>query len=126
VNAGTHALRTKLCARTQFTPAAWWNETVCYPHLDAAQNVVAERISLPNHVFASMLVALCLAVGSCRLFRDNVMFDAGKLTGFLFYFAGNDKWLFDLAVALNDSWLNADQSGVNGLFNDKILHFMRP
>jgi hypothetical protein len=37
------------------------------------------------------------------LFRDNVMFEDGKLTGlFDFYFAGCDTFLFDLAVCLND------------------------
>jgi homoserine kinase type II len=37
------------------------------------------------------------------LFRDNVMFQDGRLTGFFdFYFAGVDSWLFDVAVCLND------------------------
>ena len=37
------------------------------------------------------------------LFRDNVMFDAGALSGFFdFYFAGVDSFAFDLAVCLND------------------------
>jgi homoserine kinase type II len=37
------------------------------------------------------------------LFRDNVMFEGETLTGFFdFYFAGVDRWLFDIAVCLND------------------------
>ncbi len=37
------------------------------------------------------------------LFRDNVMFDQGQLSGlFDFYFAGIDSFAFDLAVCLND------------------------
>ena len=37
------------------------------------------------------------------LFRDNVMFDGDRLSGFFdFYFAGCDTLLFDIAVCLND------------------------
>ena len=37
------------------------------------------------------------------LFRNNVMFNGDKLSGFFdFYFAGCDTWLFDVAVAIND------------------------
>ncbi len=102
----------------------WWNETVpvILPHLDAAQKaLLLSELAYQNHVFASSAYA-ALPCGPVHadLFRDNVMFDAGKLTGFFdFYFAGNDKWLFDLAVALNDWCLSADQSGVNGLFNEQ-------
>ncbi|KMZ12700.1 Homoserine kinase [Candidatus Burkholderia humilis] len=43
----------------------------------------------------------------CDLFRDNVLFAHGiehaRLGGFFdFYFAGVDKWLFDVAVTVND------------------------
>jgi homoserine kinase type II len=37
------------------------------------------------------------------LFRNNVMFEGERLTGFFdFYFAGCDTWLFDVAVTVND------------------------
>ena len=45
------------------------------------------------------------------LFRNNVMFDGERLTGFFdFYFAGCDTWLFDLAVTVND-WCIDQASG---------------
>lgn len=43
------------------------------------------------------------------LFRNNVMFDGDQLSGFFdFYFAGNDTWLFDIAVAVNDWCIQLD------------------
>jgi homoserine kinase type II len=46
------------------------------------------------------------------LFRNNVMFDGERLTGFFdFYFAGCDSWLFDLSVTVND-WCIDQATGV--------------
>lgn len=43
------------------------------------------------------------------LFRNNVMFDGDALTGFFdFYFAGDDCWLFDVAVTVNDWCVDLD------------------
>lgn len=45
------------------------------------------------------------------LFRNNVMFDGERLTGFFdFYFAGCDTLLFDVAVTVND-WCIALETG---------------
>ncbi len=86
---------------------AWWNETipVVLPHVDKAQAaLLRSELAFQNHIAAgSAYAALPRGPIHADLFRDNVMFENGRLTGFFdFYFAGVDSWLFDLAVALND------------------------
>ena len=85
----------------------WWNETVpvVLPHLSASQNaLIRTELAYQNHVAAlPAYAALPRGPVHADLFRDNVMFEDGELTGFFdFYFAGNDSFLFDLAVCLND------------------------
>lgn len=85
----------------------WWNETapVVLPFLDPAQAALLRaELAFQNHVAAgSAYAALPRGPIHADLFRDNVMFQDGRLTGFFdFYFAGNDAWLFDVAVCLND------------------------
>jgi len=86
---------------------AWWNETVpvVLPHVDPAQAaLLRSELAFQNHVAASTAwTALPRGPIHADLFRDNVMFQDGTLTGFFdFYFAGVDAWLFDVAVCLND------------------------
>lgn len=64
------------------------------------------------------------------LFRNNVMFDGERLTGFFdFYFAGCDTWLFDLAVTVNDWCVDVD-SGVLDVARVRAMvdayHAVRP
>ncbi len=90
---------------------AWWQATI--PQIEAHLNpdqksLIQSELSDQTAFFASDTYAQLPAGPShCDLFRDNVLFDpsSGKdqLGGFFdFYFAGNDKWLFDLAVTVND------------------------
>jgi homoserine kinase type II len=86
---------------------AWWNETapVVMPFLDPDQAaLLRSELAYQNHVAASSpYTALPRGPIHADLFRDNVMFEDGRLTGFFdFYFAGVDTWLFDIAVCLND------------------------
>jgi len=85
----------------------WWNETVpvVLPYLDEAQSqLLRSELAYQNHVAqGSAYSALPAGPVHADLFRDNVMFQGETLTGFFdFYFAGVDRWLFDLAVSLND------------------------
>jgi homoserine kinase type II len=95
----------------------WWNETVpvVLPFLDADQaSLIRSELAYQNHVAAGpAYAALPRGPVHADLFRDNVMFEEGRLTGFFdFYFAGVDTWLFDLAVCLND-WCIALDTGAH-------------
>ena len=85
----------------------WWTETVplVLPHLkDDQSRLLQQELAFQQHVAASSAYA-ALPSGPIHadLFRDNVMFEGETLTGFFdFYFAGVDRWLFDIAVCLND------------------------
>ncbi len=85
----------------------WWNDTVpvVLPYMETEQaQLLRSELAYQNHVAASAAyAALPRGPVHADLFRDNVMFDQGQLSGFFdFYFAGVDTWLFDLAVCLND------------------------
>ena len=87
---------------------AWWRETVplVVPFLDAAQRALIESELAAQEALAATPAYAALPAGPIHadLFRDNVMFDAaGRLTGFFdFYFAGVDRFAYDLAICLND------------------------
>ena len=83
----------------------WWRETVpaILPHLSDDQR----SLLVDEMAFQEAYRALPEGASHCDLFRDNVLFEgqgsAMRLGGFFdFYFAGTDKWLFDLAVTIND------------------------
>ncbi len=86
---------------------AWWRETtpVVLPYLpDDAQNLLRAEMHFQEALAASTLYrALPNGPIHADLFRNNVMFDGERLSGFFdFYFAGCDTWLFDVAVTVND------------------------
>ena len=94
---------------------SWWEETVptVLPFLDEAQgSLLASELDHQRAFFASAdYAALPGGACHCDLFRDNAMFAHShpapghevRLGGFFdFYFAGCDKWLFDVAVTVND------------------------
>lgn len=104
----------------------WWNDTVpaVLPHLTTAQrSLLLGELAYQNHIAAtSNFKALPTGPIHGDLFRDNVMFAGGELTGFFdFYFAGFDVLLFDLCVCLND-WCISLSSGVHDA--DKAAAFL--
>ncbi|MBH1957387.1 MAG: homoserine kinase [Burkholderiales bacterium] len=94
---------------------AWWNETVpvVLPFLTEDQrSLILGELAYQNHIAASPgYRSLPRGAIHADLFRDNVMFDKGRLTGFFdFYFAACDTFLFDIGICLND-WCIAPESG---------------
>ena len=101
---------------------AWWNETVpvVKPFLTEAQaTLVDAELAFQNHTAqGATYAALPRGPVHADLFRDNAIFDLQPASGaefelggfFDFYFAGDDTWLFDLAVCLND-WAIDHASG---------------
>jgi homoserine kinase type II len=98
----------------------WWNQTVpvVLPFVTAEQAaLLRSELAYQNHV-ATLSAYGALPRGAIHgdLFRDNVMFEtaadesaAPALTGFFdFYFAGDDAWLFDIGVCLNDWCIDLD------------------
>lgn len=99
---------------------SWWQETVpkVLPHLNDSQKaLLTSELATQKQFFNSAdYASLPQGASHCDLFRDNVLFDPNgvsdtsqdRLGGFFdFYFAGTDKWLFDLAVTVND-WCLAE------------------
>jgi homoserine kinase type II len=63
------------------------------------------------------------------LFRDNALWSGDTLTGIIdFYYACDDAWLYDVAVAANDWCVEADGSFVDSRFRALITsyHAARP
>jgi len=86
---------------------AWWNTTVSglLPHVTANErSLMSDELSLQNHIAASQIYAdLPKGIVHTGLFRNKVLFEDGKLSGFLdFHFAGIDTFLYDIGVCLND------------------------
>lgn len=85
----------------------WWRDTtpVVLPFIPADAQILLQEEIRYQDAFAASTAYQQLPRGPIHadLFRNNVMFDGERLTGFFdFYFAGCDSWLFDVAVTVND------------------------
>ncbi len=77
---------------------------------DGARRLLDDEIAT-QRAFAASAAGRSLPRSAVHadLFRDNVLFDADGQPGAIdFYFACEDRWLFDLAVSCND-WCLADR-----------------
>jgi len=105
----------------------WWTETApaVQPFLAPAQSaLLAQALGEQQRLAATPdWGRLPQGPAHCDLFRDNVLFagtsDQPRMGGIIdFYFAGWDRWLFDVAVAVND-WCIERASGA---FEPGLLH----
>src|SRR5690625_38815 len=104
----------------------WWQTTIpeLMPFLDAQQSQLIEQ-SLNEQIKISQSPAyqqLPSGPAHCDLFRDNVLFSGTPTQPVMggvidFYFAGCDRWLFDVAVTVNDWCIDHD----TGAFDESLL-----
>ncbi|MBI1834843.1 MAG: homoserine kinase [Burkholderiales bacterium] len=112
----------------------WWQATVpgVVHFLSASNRQLMEDELAFQTAFAQTEPYRALARGPVHadLFRNNVMFDGEKLTGFFdFYFAGCDTWLFDVAVTINDWCIDLASGELDMARVDAMLaayHAVRP
>ncbi|MES2743568.1 MAG: homoserine kinase [Pseudomonadota bacterium] len=96
----------------------WWQATTpqVLPFLsDRNADLLREEMRF-QQAFAASEVYAALPRGPVHadLFRNNVMFDGARLSGFFdFYFAGCDSWLFDVAVTVNDWCIDLDSGALD-------------
>ena len=90
---------------------AWWKAAAprLLPLLDAASAELLQQEI--RHQSLYRLQDLPRGIIHADLFRDNALFDSGRLTGVIdFYFACSDNWLYDLAITTNDWCVEDDGS----------------
>ncbi len=96
----------------------WWRVTApeVLPYLpEDGQHLLRTEIDF-QEAFAASAEYRALPQGPIHadLFRNNVMFEDERLTGFFdFYFAGCDTWIFDVAVTVNDWCINLDSGALD-------------
>lgn len=99
---------------------SWWVETTpkVWNFLNKDQQQLLSTELQHQQTFAASPLYKQLPRGPIHadLFRNNVMFDENKLTGFFdFYFAGWDVLLFDLAVTVNDWCINLADGEIDNI-----------
>jgi homoserine kinase type II len=112
----------------------WWRETVpvVMPFLPPSEQELlrAELAFQEDHAASAAFARLPRGPVHADLFRNNVMFDGDRLTGFFdFYFAGVDTWLFDVAVTVNDWCVNEPDGALDPARTRALLgayHAVRP
>lgn len=106
--------------------AAWRRETAhkVRPHLPSATWRVIERALVEDAEFDE----LPLPAGACHcdLFRNNVLWRDGEISGVIdFYFGGDDALIFDLAVCACDWCFYEKEDGEGDFDNERTAALLR-
>ncbi|MEC4722491.1 homoserine kinase [Noviherbaspirillum sp. CPCC 100848] len=112
----------------------WWRMTTptVLPYLSESNQHLLRAELHAQEAFAASATYRELPNGPVHadLFRNNVMFDGERLTGFFdFYFAGCDTWIFDVAVTVNDWCIDLDTGALDAARVRALLdayHAVRP
>ena len=96
----------------------WWRATMplVLPHLSPECAALLQAEVQVQSALAATDAWRALPNGPIHadLFRNNVMFDGERLSGFFdFYFAGCDSWVFDIAVTVNDWCIDVDSGALD-------------
>ena len=107
----------------------WWN-AIIPTVLTKASPADAELLVAEQQAQAGFdRSALPEGVNHADLFRDNALFENGKLAGLIdFYYACNDALLYDVAVTVND-WCRRDDNSIDRKMTKQLLdayHQRRP
>jgi homoserine kinase type II len=97
---------------------------------DSNKELLCAEMQFQDKFYEQSVPALPAGPVHADLFRNNVMFDGLRLTGFFdFYFAGCDTWLFDVAVTVNDWCIDLDSGALDAARTRSLLdayHAVRP
>lgn len=105
---------------------SWWQSTApkVYPFLDNSQRQLLDAELRLQETYAASPEYQLLPRGPIHadLFRNNVMFEGDRLSGFFdFYFAGCDTFIFDLAVTCNDWCIDLSSQIPDALRTEALL-----
>lgn len=117
------------CARNNPRGATWWKAAA--PRLLPMLSVDDAQLLLDEIRYQALhrLQDLPSGIIHADLFRDNALFEHDQLTGVIdFYFACTDRWLYDVAITINDWCVNEmgqlDEDRCRSLLN--AYHAVRP
>lgn len=121
-----HAARTYSLRHDNPRGLRWWEATQAqvHPFLPSELcGLMDDEISIQQDFARTPAYqAMDRSAVHADLFRDNALFVGDRLGGVIdFYFAGDDTWLFDLAVCVNDWCINHQTGHIEAALAQSLL-----